>query len=105
MIKWKNGIVCTIPSELLRKNCPCALCKEERGESSHSDPLSHESMTKPKDKKVLLKIVKSDSYDKSIELLKIWSIGQYAIGMEWGDTHTSGIYTYELLYSLGNSNN
>ena len=39
--------------------------------------------------------------DEELKLVRIWGIGNYALGMEWGDGHDSGIYTYRLLFELG----
>ena len=90
-IKWSDGKTTLLSSEVLRKNCPCASCNEKRGDKSHDSPLTA--------KKGLLKIVEH-SKETEIELKKIWQIGQYAIGILWGDGHQAGIYSFTLLRDL-----
>ncbi len=38
--------------------------------------------------------------DQELTLQEIWGVGQYAIGLRWGDGHDSGIYTFEYLREL-----
>jgi ATP-binding protein involved in chromosome partitioning len=90
-IKWSDGKNISLESKMLRINCPCAVCKEKRGDTSHGKPLSP--------KKSLLKVIES-SIDQEIRLDKIWQVGQYAIGMLWGDGHQTGIYTFDYLREL-----
>ena len=94
-VTWSDGRSHTLQSQLLRTNCPCATCKEQRGDSSHAHPLTAGS-SKPS----LLKVISSTVQDE-LRLDEIWAVGQYAIGMRWGDQHTTGIYTYDLLRKLG----
>lgn len=91
-IVWNDGSQHTISSATLRRNCPSASSRAARGDASHDTPLSP--------KKNALKIVEATSAD-SLHLEKVWSIGNYAIGMRWKDGHDTGIYTYTLLYDLG----
>ena len=93
-IRWADGITNTISCEKLRKNCPCATCKELRGDTTHSKPLTGKISS--------LKIVDS-SKEEEIRLEEIWGVGQYAIGMKWGDGHNSGIYTFDTLRALTDS--
>jgi DUF971 family protein len=92
-VKWSDGEEATIPSTTLRLNCPCATCKEKRGDTSHQKPLTGAKSS--------LRIVSSSSEEET-KLLKIWPIGNYALGLQWGDGHNSGIYTYALIEELGN---
>jgi DUF971 family protein len=38
--------------------------------------------------------------EAEIELVQIQPVGRYAVQFAWGDGHSTGIYTYELLRSL-----
>ena len=91
-ITWSNGTTALLDNKKLRTNCPCAECREDRGDSSHSKPLTTR-------KKNSLKIVQN-SIDEQISLEKIWSIGNYSLGILWRDYHDSGIYTFEFLKEL-----
>jgi DUF971 family protein len=42
-----------------------------------------------------------NTIEEQIDLKEIWAIGQYALGMRWGDGHDSGIYPFSLLFELG----
>jgi len=92
VITWTDGVVSNISSENLRRQCPCAECREKRGDDTHAKPLTG--------KKRSLAIVES-SLEQELELQEIWAVGQYAIGMRWADGHDSGIYTFEFLRELG----
>ena len=92
-IIWSNNKTQIIKSETLRKFCPCASCMEQRGDNTHNQPFS------PKKKSALLKVVEA-TIEESTDLKKIWLVGNYAIGILWGDKHDSGIYSFNLLTSL-----
>lgn len=92
-IAWSDGTIHNISSRCLRENCPAADSRARRGEDTHAAPLTTR-------KKSRLAVI-SATIDEEISLQKIWSIGTYAIGMEWKDGHSTGIYTYDLLFSLG----
>jgi DUF971 family protein len=93
-ITWNDALKATIPVEKLRKECPCATCKEARGDTSHAKPLSS--------KKGLLKVIEHTK-NEELDLKEIWAVGNYALGLGWGDGHASGIYTYALLRELCSS--
>jgi ATP-binding protein involved in chromosome partitioning len=96
-IKWTDGREAFISNKVLREHCPSAISQMKRGDFSHEKPLS----SKPKSLKVI-----EASLEEELKLEKIWSIGNYAIGMRWADGHDSGIFTFELLERLSfNANN
>ena len=92
-ITWSNGHVQSLQSEVLRKLCPCAGCREKRGDLSHDKPLS------PAPKKSMLTVIDS-SIEQELNLKSVWQVGQYAIGLEWGDGHNTGIYTFDYLAGI-----
>jgi ATP-binding protein involved in chromosome partitioning len=91
-ITWADGVVHSIPSRVLRENCPSAVSKAKRGDTSHDKPLTP--------KRSLLAIVETTT-EEELSLEKIWGVGNYALGMAWADGHHTGIYTYEFLRELG----
>jgi DUF971 family protein len=97
-ISWSDGRRDALPGEYLRRNCPCAGCKELRGDTSHAKPL-----TGKKPKKSLM--VVENTIDVETALQQIWGVGQYALGMSWGDGHDTGIYTFEYLRELADGVN
>ena len=91
-ISWQDGTTSQISTELLRRECPCASCKEQRGDTSHSKPLT----TKKRGLAVI-----QNTIEEQLDLKEIWVVGQYAVGMTWGDGHDTGIYPFTLLFELG----
>lgn len=87
----EDGTLRCISNEKLRLSCPCALCKETRGELNHSKPLQARPAS--------LKVVTSTRSEETF-LEQIWPVGSYALGMKWRDGHNDGIYSFELLSSL-----
>jgi DUF971 family protein len=94
-IIWNDSKEDIIASPVLRKNCPCASCAEERGDLNHSKPLS----APPSGKKSMLAILK-DTLAEQTSLVEIWGIGNYALGCRWADGHATGIYTFERLREI-----
>src|SRR5450432_917950 len=79
-IKWDDGREDFIVLEKLRHACPCAGCKGE------VDILGN-----------LYKNPEQPFTDKAFELVKITSVGGYAIQPVGADGHTTGIYSFEYL--------
>ena len=80
IIYWNDGRQCIYNTKMLRNNCPCAVCREEREDDNP------------------LKVLKTNL--STIELVRWKWVGNYAISMEWNDGHDTGIYTYEFLREL-----
>jgi DUF971 family protein len=91
LITWSDGAVQELSSLVLRGQCPCAECREKRGDEGHAKPLTP--------KKKTLRVIQS-SLEQELELTEVWAVGQYAIGLRWGDGHDSGIYTFDYLRGL-----
>ncbi len=85
-IIWKDGRVSTYSLGELRKKCPCAACNAERQRQSES--------------KELFPILKKDPGIGPPEALGAKLVGNYALHLEWGDGHTSGIYDFRFLRAL-----
>lgn len=90
-IRWSTGAESTLPSRLLRERCPCATCLSKRGDSSHDRPLTGG--------RAMLSVVRATA-DDELDLRSVWAVGNYALGIQWGDGHDSGIYSYALLSEL-----
>ena len=86
-LKWGDGREQFIALEKLRRACPCAGCKGE------FDILGN--LHKNPDKPFL---------PNSFNLVKISSVGSYAIQPIWADGHNSGIYSFEYLRALTSCN-
>jgi DUF971 family protein len=84
LVEWGDGAIRPIPFAMLRRACPCAVCKGEMGRPGRFD-------------------VRPQLSPGEDELADINLIGNYALGVRWGDGHDTGIFTFEYLRSLGDA--
>ncbi len=84
-IRWQDGHESVFSFDTLRKQCPCALCNDQRSKQSLSNERSLTVLSGP-----LLKW-------GEIQVTEIKPIGRYAINFVWSDGHDSGIYSYTFL--------
>ena len=86
-IKWPDGRESFIPLEKLRRCCPCAGCKGE------TDILGN-----------LYKNPQQKLPAAAFQLVRLGSVGGYAIQPVWGDGHATGIFSFEYLKQLAGKN-
>jgi ATP-binding protein involved in chromosome partitioning len=79
-VLWEDGEKHDFDVRDLRLACHCALCVEEMSGRPLLDPTS----------------VRADVSPRSIV-----SVGNYAITVAWNDGHSTGIYSFKSLRSLG----
>lgn len=79
-IKWTEGRESFIPLEHLRHACPCAGCKGE------VDILGN-----------LYKNPEQKLTPAAFQLVRLISVGGYAIQPVWADGHNTGIYSFDYL--------
>lgn len=94
-VLWSDDVANFFESELLRRECPCATCRERAGDSSHAKPLGNAA----KPKRNLLNVVSAEAAEQ-LDLVRVWPVGNYALGIRWGDGHDSGIYSFDYLRRL-----
>jgi DUF971 family protein len=75
-VTWADGAKHSYPHEILRGYCPCAGCQGHSGEIRFQEGGNQ-------------------------ELREIERVGNYALSFTWGDSHSSGIYTFRYLRTLG----
>ena len=75
-LSYENGATLVIPSSFLRKFSPSA---------ENKNNLNSENLEK--------------FYD--ISIFRLESVGNYAIRVHFSDGHSTGIYSWEYLFSLG----
>ena len=75
-ITFGDGQKFSYPHEILRGYCPCAGCQ------GHSGTIKFQT-------------------GGDLELREIERVGNYALGLTWGDGHSSGIYSFRFLRALG----
>lgn len=79
LIEWSDGTTKEYPARLLRQSCQCAYCISE---------LTGELL------------LKKDEVVSDIKITSAQPIGNYAISLGFSDGHTTGIFSYDLLYEV-----
>jgi len=79
-VKWSDGGESFIPLEKLRRACPCAGCKGETDIMGNVYKNPAAALT-----------------PKAFELIRIVSVGGYAVQPIWADGHATGIYSFDYL--------
>ncbi|OGB91423.1 MAG: hypothetical protein A2Z31_05575 [candidate division NC10 bacterium RBG_16_65_8] len=87
-VRWGDGHESVYPFDLLRKECPCALCNDLRSKSSASAAPSLAVLSGP--------VLKAGE----VQVNDVSPVGRYAISFAWSDGHGSGIYAFEYLRTL-----
>ncbi len=87
-ITWSDGHTSHYEFVYLRDQCPCAMCEDERRKKSPSASLGGGAtaalpMFKPKPK-----------------ARSAHAVGHYAIQIEFTDSHTTGIYSFDYLRTI-----
>ena len=84
IVTWQCGRITSFPMAFLRKNCPCATCKDASKENKPKDPF---------------KLLPSDPKDPD-QAMRIDPVGRYAIRISWADGHATGLYSFDVLKDL-----
>jgi len=79
-IKWEDGSESFISLEKLRRACPCAGCKGEM------DVMGN-----------LYKVPERPLTATAFRLVRLDSVGTYAVQPVWEDGHATGIYSFDYL--------
>jgi len=88
VIAWGDGHVTHHALEELRRNCPCATCREER----RSGP--RELCTGPAGE---LPMLGDDAIEVKARARSFEYVGRYGLRITWADGHSHGIYRLEQL--------
>lgn len=83
-ITWADGQTSHYPLAFLRKNCPCATCREER--EKPPAPMMGRSLT-----------ILPAGVSRATEFTGAKTVGNYAIQIDWADGHRTGIYDFQYL--------
>lgn len=85
VILWQDGHRSPYPFDLLRRECPCAMCNEMRLKQ-RQDPLA---------------VITGPVLKPGEAGIKDWApIGRYALNFTWSDGHTTGIYSFDFLRTI-----
>jgi len=85
-IVWSDAVRRVYTPRLLRDACPCANCREQ-----HAPPQQPPAL--------LTVLTAEEVVPLAITAMK--PVGQYAYSIEFSDGHSTGIYTLDLLFALG----
>lgn len=81
-IKWTDGEINTLSAKYLRVNCACAQCVEEWTNRKLLDPAT---------------------VSANIQAEDYLMVGKYAVQFLWSDGHYTGIYPFDMLRSLADT--
>ncbi len=76
---WSNSASFAIPYFELRFYCPCANCVDER---------------------TGVRTLKRENVAADIRPIAVNAVGRYALQVTWSDKHSTGMYPFNLLYSI-----
>jgi DUF971 family protein len=89
-VTWSDGHTSHFDFPYLRENCPCALCNDERekkarvaSSSGGNAPSAVLPMFKPR-----------------VTAKSATAVGNYAVQIEFSDSHATGIYSFEHLREI-----
>ena len=86
-IKWSDGFTQMIPFHVLRQSCQCANCMEKR-KTDAQKPTGELNILSPAE-------------TMPLDIVQMKPAGHYAYNIQFTDGHSSGLFTLELLRSLG----
>ena len=98
LIQWSDEVEQKITFRKLRDNCRCANCIDKRMEAINEKS----SETVEGAKKLTNELpVLSMADTLPLDIVKMHPVGNYAYNIHFSDGHSAGIFTFELLRSLG----
>ena len=80
-LAWGDGHESFIPFDVLRANCPCALCRAESRKSNEAGSL---------------RLVRGPEPGQ-VRISRLTPVGAYAVQIAWSDGHDTGIFPFEAL--------
>ena len=86
-IGWSDGRHQEIPFRVLRDACPCASCRK----------VPEEQSTQPAGMLPVL----TEAQARPLDIVSMKPVGNYAYNIRFSDGHSTGIFTFDLLRSLG----
>lgn len=89
-ITWSDDHSYEYSANTLRQACPCALCNEK---GSQEPSVAKKPFALP---------ILTREETRSLEIVGMRPVGNYAYHIHFSDGHNSGIYPFDLLRSLAN---
>jgi DUF971 family protein len=88
VIEWSDGRTTSYSLRHLRDRCPCATCREKHREPPPASLLP----------------VLSPAETQPLRIVAMRPVGNYAYSIAWSDGHDTGIYSFERLRELDETN-
>ena len=85
-IKWDDGTESYVRLDKLRRHCPCAGCKGEMDIMGNLYKNPDRPLT-----------------PAAFQLVRLANVGGYALQPAWGDGHTTGLYSFDYLRRVADS--
>ncbi|MFO0973451.1 MAG: DUF971 domain-containing protein [Phycisphaerae bacterium] len=86
-IRWADGATHFYPLTDLRRQCPCATCRDEREKPRPPATLTSLPILPP-------------GAERAAQVVDAGLVGRYAIHITWGDGHSTGIYDFRYLRTI-----
>ena len=87
VIQWLDGHESRLPLEDLRRDCPCAVCREHRG--AQPEPSMGGGGELP--------MLSAEAAAATAAATGFDYVGRYGVRITWADGHDTGIYVFEAL--------
>ncbi|MCC9656028.1 DUF971 domain-containing protein [Rhodopirellula halodulae] len=94
-IEWNDGEVSTWTARELRDTCPCATCREKRGETGGHQAFTVTDANAPAKPMGLPVLSAAEARPLTIDGMQ--PVGTYAYNIRFSDGHSSGLFTLERL--------
>ena len=101
VVHWSDGVQQSVTFRKLRSSCPCAHCIDKRMRSA--EPKADSPDEEPQKQKSLQLNVLSANQLQPLDISAMKPVGNYAYNIEFSDGHSSGIYPFAFLRSLGSA--
>ena len=98
-IDWQDGVKGVYSISYLRAMCPCAQCKIVREGEKAAAAEAAKPAGPEKRKKASLTILPGN-YAQPLAVVGAELVGNYALRIDWSDTHGSGIYSFQYLREI-----
>ena len=85
--EWQDGFKASIKLDVLRRECPCADCRQDDLNNKKSKFMMLETFSSGKN-----------------TLKELKPVGNYGLKAVWDDGHDTGIYTWELFREIFEKN-
>ena len=84
LINWSDDSESRFALADMRKSCPCALCRDQRGAADVEESGE-------------LRLLAGEAATATAEATGFVNVGRYGIRIAWADGHDTGIYTFDTL--------